>query len=104
MMVQINKELNKLEPLGEAEVYRVPSKSRSDISHLVLVFPSHRGVICSCEGFQYSGNCWHSKQAPRAGAIRTGKGISLCTRCNRLWPDDPKHPGYPEMHPCTEGN
>lgn len=23
-----------------------------------------------------------------------------CSRCGRIWPEDPKHPGYPDVHHC----
>lgn len=25
-----------------------------------------------------------------------------CSRCGRTWPEDPKHPGYPDVHHCDE--
>lgn len=27
----------------------------------------------------------------------------LCSRCNEWWPEDPAHPGFPDVHECGTG-
>jgi hypothetical protein len=51
---------------------------------------------------------WHRITRPlvyeRARQLRCGAASVRieCQRCQRLWPPDPAHPGYPDVHKCVE--
>jgi hypothetical protein len=63
--VKVNfRTFEKLSLDGIDRMYRCPSASRPGLWHFVIVYNDGRGVQCTCEGFMYNGNCWHSKEVP----------------------------------------
>lgn len=32
--------------------------------------------------------------------MTTDPPMSRCSRCDQIFPDDPNHPGYPDLHQC----
>jgi hypothetical protein len=71
-------ESQRLTRLGEnLTVFSAPSKSRPNTFHFVIVYPDHRGITCTCEGWRYNRRCWHVEQVPLCMAEQPSKSETL---------------------------
>ena len=53
-----------LERLGEAVVHRAHSRTRDNVWHYQFQFRDSRGTLCTCEGWNMAGHCWHVDELP----------------------------------------
>jgi hypothetical protein len=64
-----------LDPLGPGMAWRVASDSRTGKYHIVFASESGAGVQCSCEGWQFRGNCKHVQSIPLCKAVAEASTI-----------------------------
>jgi hypothetical protein len=83
-MTRIHVKANYLERLGEAVVHRAPSKSRPGLWHYQFQFRDSRGTLCTCEGWQMAGHCWHVDELPPLPLV------AHMVKCDRLGLPHPK--------------
>lgn len=54
-----------IETLGVGLVFQVGSVSEPGKRHILSAYTDDEGgseVVCSCNGYQFGGTCWHSRQ------------------------------------------